>query len=253
MGLMPPAPALGLTPARRLAAFERDAAGILRLLADADLAAPVPPCPGWTLADLVEHVGQVHQWARHAIVAGSPDGEQTAAPRDRQGLIDWYAQSAGALADTLRVTDPQAPAWHFGPRPESGRRTAEFWFRRQALEVLIHHWDAAAAQGSQGGVEAEVEPDLALDGIDEVVNLLYPRQVRLGRIPPLARSLALQPSEGRSWLLAGAGTEPEATVQGPAIAVLLLLWGRIDLDDDRLTLEGDEAAARAVLSAGIVP
>jgi hypothetical protein len=34
---------------------------------------------------------------------------------------------------------------------------------------------------------------------------------------------------------------------------VLLLWGRLGLDDPRIHLAGDRAAAATVLSAGIVP
>ncbi len=86
--------------------------------------------------------------------------------------------------------------------------------------------------------------------------MFFPRQVRLGRTPPLERAMNLVTDNGR-WVLAGDGTRPEAeagtTVSGPADAILLLLWNRIGLEDDRLTLAGDEQVAHAVLQAGIVP
>ena len=59
-------------------------------------------------------------------------------------------------------------------------------------------------------------------------------------------------------MLAGDGVGPldgpaDAEVSGPAAVLVLLLWGRLPLDDPRLRLTGDRAAAAAVLSAGIVP
>ncbi len=45
----------------------------------------------------------------------------------------------------------------------------------------------------------------------------------------------------------------DATVTGPADALVLLLWGRLPLDDPRLTVTGSRDAAAAVLSADIVP
>ena len=58
-------------------------------------------------------------------------------------------------------------------------------------------------------------------------------------------------------MLAGDGTArtgpADAEVSGPAAVLILLLWGRLPLDDPRLRLTGDRAAAAAVLSAGIVP
>ena len=40
--------------------------------ASGDLDDPVPTCPEWSLADLVLHLGEVHLWAAHAIVNGTP-------------------------------------------------------------------------------------------------------------------------------------------------------------------------------------
>jgi uncharacterized protein (TIGR03083 family) len=227
-----------------------------QILAEGDLQAPVPPCPGWLLADLGNHLGTVHQWATHAVVAGNPDAVTTSAPKDRAGLVEWYREAAGTLLTTLRATDPSEPAWAFGPKP----RTALFWYRRQSHEVTMHLWDAAASQG----ISVPIDGALARDGIDEVLTMFFPRQVRLGRIAPLERVLALagnDPGEEQRWVVAGDGVGParapeaaaQATVGGPAEALLLLLWGRIGLDDPRLVLTGDEAAARAVLTAGITP
>lgn len=237
-----------MTPEQGLAAFERHAAALIDLIAAADPAALVHGCPGWTLADLVTHTGGIHQWAQHAIVHGNPDGGPTEpGATDPDTLMRWYAESAHNLVDVLRITAPEAPAWTFGPQ-----QTASFWFRRQAHETAVHLWDARASQG----IETGIEPGIAVDGIDEVVTMFFPRQVRLGRTPPLERALNLVTDDGR-WVLAGDGTGPDAeaatTVKGPADAILLLLWNRIGLEDDRLTLAGDEQVAHAVLQAGIVP
>jgi uncharacterized protein (TIGR03083 family) len=239
--------------------FELRAGGFAQVLAEGDLEAPVPPCPGWQLTDLGEHLGRIHQWANHAVVAGTPDATPTPAPKYRDGLVDWYRDAANTLLNTLRSTDPNAPAWGFGPKP----RTVAFWHRRQAHETTIHHWDAAASQGTQ----VPIDDPLARDGIDELLTVFFPRQVRLGRIPALDRALALVldgsagSGQGQRWVLAGDGVGPastpeavsDATVSGPAEALLLLLWRRIDLDDARLTIAGDPAAVHAVLTAGIAP
>jgi hypothetical protein len=91
--------------------------------------------------------------------------------------------------------------------------------------------------------------------------MFFPRQIHLKRIEPLSRSLAIAPDETTTrWVFpAGDGGddggegEPEAVVSGPAAALYLLLWGRIGLDDARVRLEGDAAAAGTVLGAGITP
>jgi uncharacterized protein (TIGR03083 family) len=225
------------------------------VLAEGDLAAAVPSCPGWSLAELGDHVGGIYQWAAHAIVAGSPDGVIEPAPGQRHDLVRWYREHAARLVDVLSSRDADAPAWGFGPKP----RTVAFWARRQVHETAMHLWDAHASQARTVRLSEQV----ALDGLDEVLTVFFPRQVRLGRIPPLTHSLALVTPDGAGsaasrFVLSGDGTgspgeNPHATVSGPPEALLLLLWNRITLDDARLTLAGDPAAAAHVLGAGIVP
>jgi uncharacterized protein (TIGR03083 family) len=213
------------------------------------LDAPVPGCPGWTLTDLAQHLGGVHRWARTAVVEGRSGQKTFDAPTAREPLVDWLRDGAAALVDALRAAGPAAPCWTIGTDPH----VAAFWFRRQAHETALHAHDAAASQGPADALD----PALALDGVDEVVAVMFPRQVRLGRIPPLPAALALAPDEGGRWVVAGDGTDPaaaaDATVTGPAEALLLLLWHRIALDDPRLTVSGSRAAADAVLAAALTP
>jgi uncharacterized protein (TIGR03083 family) len=240
-----------IEPSHGLAELERAASDVVDLIGEARLDVPVPSCPGWTVADLVDHLGQTHLWAEHCIRVGDPNAPETVAPvADREALAVWYAGCADLLITTLRATDPGIACWTFGESPG----TAAFWFRRQAHEVAVHRWDLGAALGRDLGYPNP----LAADGVDEVVTLFFPRQVRLGRTAPLARSLAVRVAGLGPLVVAGDGSgaygdRTDAEVGGPADALVLLLWGRIGLDDPRIELTGDTSAAAAVLSAGIVP
>jgi len=246
---------LPLTPAASLDHLESAVAAFDGVLAHGDLDAPVPSCPGWSLLDLTHHLGGVHRWATAAVVEKRPlDDDEIPMPA-APGVRDWFLEGAAALVRTLRATPPETECWAFGPKP----RTAAFWQRRQPLETVVHAWDAV---GSQGVPDLRIPTDLALDGIDEVRHMFYPRQVRLGRTPPLARSLAVAPDDaGARWLFpagdplapAVAGAAPEAVVGGAAADLYLLLWGRYSVDDSRFTVAGDAVAARAVLGAGLTP
>lgn len=187
------------------------------VLDDGDPTAPVPACPGWTLADLGEHVGGIHQWATHAIVHGTPDGSVDAAPA--AGLPDWYRTRADVLHAALAERDADAPAWTFGAAPH----TAAFWRRRQVHEVLVHTWDAESSQGTP----SPLDPALAWDGVDEVATMFYPRQVRLGRVDPLPRALRLVATDLDADPVA-LGDGPAVEVRAPAAAVLLMVWHRAD-------------------------
>ena len=65
-----------------------------------DLDAPVAHCPGWTLRDLADHLGGVHQWAAHAVVAGTPDLEPEPAGRSPAALADWYRRRTPGTSST---------------------------------------------------------------------------------------------------------------------------------------------------------
>ena len=240
-----------IDPSRALVALERLAAEVPVLLGEADLTGAVPSCPDWTVASLVAHLGETHVWAERCVRLGDPQSVEADPPTgDRAALAHWYRDCADTLVATLRTTSPDAPCWTFGPPP----REAMFWFRRQAHEVAVHRWDLAAVLGRDLGYPAE----LAVDGVHEVVDLFFPRQVRLKRIPPLARSMTVRVDGGPTWVLHGDGTgtlsgPPDAQVEGPAEALVLLLWGRLTLDDRRVRVIGSAEAAASVLSAGIVP
>ncbi len=60
-----------------LEALRREVAAIQSIVAGADLDAPVPTCPGWSMRDLVVHTGQVH---RHKTASVRDDWTSGPAP-----------------------------------------------------------------------------------------------------------------------------------------------------------------------------
>jgi uncharacterized protein (TIGR03083 family) len=236
-----------LLPSACLEHLESGAARFSAVLAEGDLAAPVPSCGDWRLRDLTHHLGQVHRWARVAVLEGHPNGASDDPPAERDELVTWFDEGVTALLTTLRDAGPDAPCWSFGPKP----RTAAFWFRRQAHETSMHARDAEATRGAPGSLAT----DLALDGIDEALTMFLPRQVRSGRTVLPGTRVALVSEEGPVWEIAGddAPGEPAATVRGGAEALLLLTWGRIAADDARVAVTGDRGALDAILAAGVTP
>jgi uncharacterized protein (TIGR03083 family) len=231
-----------------LAALARDTTAFTDLLRQGDLDASVPACPGWNLADHGDHLGGVHGWAHGIVVTGTPSDPPSAPPR-RDELADWYAERAAELVAALATGDPTAQVWTFGPPP----RTVAFWVRRQPLETAVHLRDGREAAGQS----APIDPDLAASGVDEVVTTMFPRQVRLERIPPLARGVRLELTDrpGTSYLLAGDGLDPgatyDATLLGTAEQVFLWLWRRLDTAE--LSVEGDGAAVAAAFATALTP
>jgi uncharacterized protein (TIGR03083 family) len=231
-----------------LQTLRADAATFTDLLRGSDLTTPVPDCPGWDLGDLARHLGGVHRWAHGIVTTGSP-GEEPDGPHDPDELRAWFAAGAAQLVDALVSTDPLTPVWTFGPKP----RLVDFWVRRQPHETSMHLRDARRALG----LRHAVAPSFAADGVDEVVTMMTPRQVRLERIPPLPHGVRLEAVDvpDSAWVLAGDGTDPDAptvaTLAGTAEDLLLALWRRTGLDS--LAVTGDEDAADQVFRLALTP
>jgi len=225
---------------------------------DAGHAPTVPGCPGWDLRDLAVHLGGIHRWALDALTEGDP-GRPPAdrdddAPAGAADLRAWFEDGSARLVDALTAAEPRRPCWGFGPPP----RTAAFWQRRMPHETALHAWDAECAIGRP----ATIDPALATDGLDEVVGMFVPRQVRLRRLEPLLDAVDLRATDapGRGpWRLGpdAAATPPDAVVTAPAETLLLLLWRRRSLDAAlaarQVQVGGDADAVRRVLASALTP
>jgi uncharacterized protein (TIGR03083 family) len=113
------------------------------------------------------------------------------------------------------------------------------------LETVVHRWDAERAVGEP----QPIDPSLAADGVAEVVDLMMPRQVKLGRIPPLPTTVLLRATDSADDWVLGDG-EPTAEVAAAAETLLLLLWHRVDPADPRVRITGEAAG---VLSLALAP
>lgn len=211
---------------------------------EADPAVRVPWCGRWRVRDLVVHLARIHHWA-----AGQARRRQeTPLGRGPFVLDELYAAQAAELRDTLGALDPDAPAWTLD---DSG--VVRFWHRRQVHETLVHLWDLRTATGAA----LDVPATLWADTVDEVVTVLQPRQVRLGRMEPLLAPVALDAVDSPScWTLGtapGGPDEPAVRLAGPAASLALLLWGRTTPDDPTLTVHGDRATLTAALAERLTP
>ncbi|WP_435743340.1 maleylpyruvate isomerase family mycothiol-dependent enzyme [Nocardioides sp. SYSU DS0663] len=210
-----------------LAASTRRLADLLAVL-DADAVdRPVTACPGWTVRDLVAHVGHVHQWATHAVLAGDPrvraEGLPSAAPASE--VAAWYRRHADRLVEVLDGRPADAAAWSFSPPHQH----VGFWQRRQLHEVLLHTRDVLDALGR---VEQWVlEPAVAWDGVGEVAEMFYPRQVALGRTEPLPRPLRLVATDLDVEPVTIGDGEAPLELAAPAATLLLVLWHRVPCPD----------------------
>lgn len=204
------------------------------------LARPVPACPGWALEDLFGHVGSIERWAAAVVLSGKPSEEP---PPPSEGAAQWFLDGTRDFLEVMASLDPAAPCWNFGPPP----RTAGFWLRRQAHEHAIHLVDACQASGV---APPQLGDDFLLDGVDEVLAMFAPRQIRRERMPRPERAVAFRIEAGSSWTI-GEGP-PAASVTAPVREMYLGLWGRIDLRRAAV-IAGDADAALQVLKGPLVP
>ena len=209
---------------------------------DHDPTAPVRACPGWDVAELATHLGRVHRWATAALSSGDPP-DLPARPSG-EDLRTWFDEGAVDLLAELGARDPAQPCWTL-----AAPHTVGFWVRRQAHESAMHRWDAETALGRPASIDA----GLAGDGVDEVVEMMYPRQVALGRADAVDAALVLR-AGSHEWVVGGEG--PRAAIAADPGELLLLLWKRRTLDEVLARggrLEGDRSAAETVLGAKLTP
>src|SRR4051812_44568351 len=129
----------------------------LREVAGSGLSAKVPTCPGWTVADLVRHVGQVYLHKAEVMRTGTwpePWPPQETLTENPIALLD---RGYGAVTHEFsrRGDTDRAKTWH-GPD-----QTVKFWIRRMAQESVIHRLDAELAHDTD---PAPIPDDLAVDG-----------------------------------------------------------------------------------------
>ena len=255
---------------RALAALGTSTSAMLATVRAADVAAAVPACPGWSVTDLVDHLGRVHLWAAHSARVGAPPDPYPRRDRE-QPLADWYATCVDTLVATLTDLPPDHPSWSFSADPAHG--TAGFWRRRQLHETTVHHVDALQAAGrlpvvGPMGEVPGLAPRDAADGVAEVFEVMAPRSLvrhadrpALEVIPapePIAlcctdvdASWTVRVVEGAVELVGGVAAGAVARVGGPATQLYLALWHRADAAE--LSVDGDAQAARRLLAAALVP
>ncbi|OHV46997.1 MULTISPECIES: maleylpyruvate isomerase N-terminal domain-containing protein [Parafrankia] len=240
------------------AQFEAHADALLAA-ASRDLDAPVPSCPGWDCRRLVSHVARLLASTVRHLPRGTTDPPELVPrpPAEAGELTAYYRRMVTETLTVLRDVDPGAPAWTFvaGFAPE----VAGFWPRRLANEFQVHAWDAAAAFGAP----PELVPQLAADGVDEVLTVLLPAARAAGISPPGEGTAHVHLTDlPGEWLVRLNGpavtvtpehAKGDAALRGPAGPVLLALWGRLDPAapgprGDGLAVHGD-----AAILAGLRP
>jgi uncharacterized protein (TIGR03083 family) len=219
------------------------------LLAAADARRPsdeVAFCPGWTVRDLVTHVGWVYRWVS-VIIGEARDSRpgkeeshtfQDPEPADDPGTMTRLAAAATGALEVLRRAPADLACWTIWTPPSTPRN---FWIRRMVHETLIHRVDAQNAGGAPATRGVDLPLPVCLDGIDEMMLGFAGRySERLRDERPGTLEVRTTDSGHRWWVRisgeapefgrGGAPTQASTVVQGPAGEILLWLWNRRPLD-----------------------
>ena len=164
----------------------------------------VPTCPGWDVTRLLTHVAHIYDWATRSLAADPGDHVRKGAMAEAPIDPEQCTDALDALVCALQATDSLAR--RAGPLEP---RMASWWARRQLLETVVHRWDAENALGTP----AEIEPEIATLGVVEFVEVF------------------------------AGGTAIPVKIRATDAELLLVLWGRTDLDNTRV--DGDPEQYRS--------
>jgi uncharacterized protein (TIGR03083 family) len=232
-------------------------------LASDSAGVPIPSCPGWSMLDLVHHLGYVYdRFLAHIsrgvtsdpgqppISEGTPESHRPSA----ETAIAFFDERAGKLLETLTLLDPDMPAWNWAPQAKK----VSFWQRRAALETAVHRWDAEMALARADPIDEK----LSSDGVSEVFDTWIPAggSRRKGPVDRFGVVHLTATDVGDEWFvrLRGPGIalldtdtildnddhHTRVAADGNASDLLLALYGRIGFDV--LKVAGDESLLQAL-------
>ena len=144
---------------------------------DGDLERPVPTCPGWTFQQLATHLGRGHRWAAQIVATRATmpipmrevaDGKL---PQDPAQHASWLNAGADQVIEAVTAAGSDL-VWTL-----AGIGPASFWARRRAHEAAVHLADAQLA----AGLDVDLAPEFAANGVDEWLARIAARHRRPGR------------------------------------------------------------------------
>jgi len=222
--------------------------------------------PGFTVNELVRHLGGSYRIARLWILEGRSPQRYQRNPAPGQSTEDFLWTGLDDLLALLRSRSPDTRAATWWPADP----TYGFWARRMAHETTVHRIDlqeTVAVAGDRPDVPdprsadspidgpiTPVSDDFAFDGVDEALTAWFvQRLARLGVSGTKHWSVGVR-TGGHHWI-ARAGPDyteawrcspqeakrAQALVSGTPMRVYLWLWGR--RDHRAVTWEGSADAA----------
>jgi uncharacterized protein (TIGR03083 family) len=226
--------------------------------------AAVPTAPGWTITELVEHLGQSQNWVAEIIERRVTDPtelptEMAVLPADPREWQAWLSESAQRVAHACSDDALDAPVFNPAGDERSGTR---FWMIGALNEAVVHGFDAANAAGRPADIEADIATALISNHLAMLTSPAW--EMRRSESAHAIRGtgqtlqwlatdtaddsgawLVVRHPDGATWQ---SGTQQaDVTVTGPARSLLLALTRRLPLrgrEATNISVEGDTDLAQ---------
>lgn len=210
----------------------RSSARIAELLTTENYQKKVPSCPGWTLLDLVTHIGEVQEFWSHCIQEGNVNVHWQGEVKGAESHLDaaeHLRYQTKLLTDAIQCTPATAPCWTWWEEPQTVSAVA----RHQVQEAEVHRWDAELTVAEPSPIPLEI----AVDAISEFL------QVRRSTIEKLKLPhIHLMASEVNSEWHLGDSATGNIRMVGLASDLVLFLTGRCLIE--KFEVSGDSGALK---------
>ena len=205
----------------------------------------LPSCPEWTVADLLGHVGRIHRWvtrdrARRGPSRPDATGARIEPPAVRRASTG-SPTAAAALADALRDGAARRRGVDVDARSHRAASGRGAWRTRSRCTV--------GTRRRAVGEPQPIDRELAVDGIQEVFDIMPARLVRQRRrraaarrstcTAPTAKASGCCASRRKASVVTREHAKGDVAARGTASDLLLLVWGRIG--PDAVDVFGDAA------------
>ncbi len=222
--------------------------------------AAVPTCPGWTVTDLVAHVGQTQRWVSEIIERRIVDptrlpAQMATVPTEPGDWPAWLSDGAGRAAEACSDEALEAPV--FNPAADA-RTGGVFWLSSLLNEAVIHGADAAYAAGRDFDLDADIAADLITNHLAMLTSPTWAarRPDSAGALRGAGEMLRWRATDepglgdADEWIIERApdganrparSGDADVSVSGPAKSLLLILTRRRRVSDEigRVSIDGD--------------
>lgn len=234
-----------------LAAIRQDSDRFYAVADGADPALPVPGCPGWTVADLVWHLGECHWFWGSDVEMRATDPADIEADKPQRpaayaDIIAWGRAQAERMVHLLEATPDDVVVWTWAL--DEADHTVGFVRRHQVQEAAVHRWDIErAATGSP----QPIDPEVAADSIDEMLAITLPWCVHSDKRLPGSVHIHCTDTSGEWLIHANGSVDPvhakgDVAIRGTASDLLLALYKRVPTG--QLDVIGDAAIADELIA-----